>query len=234
MRPLSLVGAVVGGSIGALVWTCVAYWFNLEIGYVAGAIGGRVGFGSYALGGRGVASGVACALVTLIAIFSGKCLTAKIVLEAETCRQLHSYLLPQSEQFVRLDSEAEYPQFMVEYGYTTAREASQVPAHEVDNFTALVAPMLVDVARNTPTLVEWKATSSARAYVTVLTAGVPVTELVMESLGFIDLIFLVLGVGTAFKVGCARREDEFGGDIEERGEAQEETPEREPKNELTC
>lgn len=67
------IGGMFGGLIGAIVWAAIVYFLHVEVGYVAWAIGGLVGFGT-ALGTKegSSASAAIAVLITIIAICGGK------------------------------------------------------------------------------------------------------------------------------------------------------------------
>ncbi|HWA83405.1 MAG TPA: hypothetical protein VG820_08240 [Fimbriimonadaceae bacterium] len=79
MKPLGVVGALIGGLIGALLWGGITAATKLEIGYMATGVGFLVGFGSAIVGGRGFANGVMCAIVALLAMFGGKVATTRFL-----------------------------------------------------------------------------------------------------------------------------------------------------------
>jgi len=78
------IGGAIGGLIGAVAWAAIAYFFRVEVGYVAWAIGGLVGFGS-ALGTRGgsPASGIIAVAITVVAICAGKFLAIYLAISGE-------------------------------------------------------------------------------------------------------------------------------------------------------
>lgn len=72
----AVLGGLLGGVLGAALWALIALVTSYEIGWIAWAVGGLVGYG-VALGNRGaphspVASGVLAAAITLLAIPAGK------------------------------------------------------------------------------------------------------------------------------------------------------------------
>lgn len=79
MKPLGILGAVIGGAIGAVAWALIGWKLDAQISYVAWGVGLLVGFLSYAMGGRGVANGVTCAAIALLSMFIGKILAIKFV-----------------------------------------------------------------------------------------------------------------------------------------------------------
>ncbi len=68
------IGSVIGGAIGAAIWTGVAYSMNLESGFIAWGVGILAGIGM-AVGAGNYASqttGVVAALVAAVAVLGGK------------------------------------------------------------------------------------------------------------------------------------------------------------------
>lgn len=65
---------IVAGVIGAAIWAAIAYFLNVEVGYVAWGIGGLVGF-AVAKGGDGEGStnnAIFAVVVTVLSIVGGK------------------------------------------------------------------------------------------------------------------------------------------------------------------
>jgi hypothetical protein len=153
MRIGGIFGAIVGGIAGALVWGLIAKFLNIEVGYVAWAVGLAVGFLSYAMGGRGVANGILCAIVALAAIYGGKVLAIK---------------------------------------WSATPEAMLAEMPTDGEFAGLSEAEKSELAKTVAESIDWKEAS----------------ELATENLDIIDIIFAILGIGTAFKLGAAPRESE--------------------------
>jgi hypothetical protein len=202
---MSLVGAVGGGVAGAVLWSIVARLTGLEIGYVAWAVGGMVGIGCYSLGGRGQAAGAFCAVVALVSIVAGKALTIQQFVSGVGIEGVYQQLLPQAEAFVAIESDEGYPEFMVRNQYTDARRPQDVKEEEVVLFKTFAAPLLEDLGRNKPAFEEWKEKPVVQAYFGEVASNSSVLDILVDSLGPIDLIFALLGVGTAFQI-CMRDE----------------------------
>ena len=92
-----------------------------------------------------------------------------------------------SDDFVR--------RFMVERGYTDATDPARVSAAELADFRDYVEPALREMAHSTPDFEEWQASS-----VEALDEISP-WALMRESFGLLDIVFVLLGVGTAFRLG---------------------------------
>ena len=69
-----LAGAAIGGLAGALVWTLIGYFLNVEVGWIAWGIGALVGFGmaTGAEDNTSAVTGVIAAVIALVTIAGGK------------------------------------------------------------------------------------------------------------------------------------------------------------------
>jgi hypothetical protein len=205
MKPFSLVGAVIGGVLGALVWAAVTYFFKVEVGYIAWGVGGLVGLGALAMGGRGAATGGACALIALLAIFAGKFLAVKVAVGSPDAEALYRDFVSDARDFAALTSERQFPRFMVQHGYSNAGEPSGVTADEVERFKTKRAPMLREIHEKNLTFKEWRDTAAGKAYLAELkewesAVDRRIVQAVIDELNVIDLIFALLGVATAYKL----------------------------------
>ncbi len=78
----AVVGGLLGGALGAILWALVVHFTQYEIGWIAWAVGGMVGYG-VALGNRGTAyapkpAGILAVVITLLAIAGGKFLAVQV------------------------------------------------------------------------------------------------------------------------------------------------------------
>lgn len=208
MNPMALVGASVGGVVGAIIWGALAYMTGFEIGYVAWGVGGLVGFGAVLLGGRGsFSTAVACGAIALGSIVAGRALAIQLTIDAMVPREIYNVMMQQAQAFSHVKSKREIPMFMVTQGYTTTMDPGDIPREEVREFTEIQVPVLKQLHAEKPTFEEWKETPDAQARL-ALVAAVPMAEFLKESVGFIDIIFALLGMATAFKVCLGEGQDE--------------------------
>lgn len=63
----ALIGAVIAGLVGAAVWAALAYYANVEIGWIAWGIGAAAGFGA-AVGAKGDADAMTGGIAVLAAV----------------------------------------------------------------------------------------------------------------------------------------------------------------------
>lgn len=214
MKPAEILGALVGAVIGAAIWGGIAAATGFEIGYVAWGIGGLVGFGARYAGGRGQTCGIVCAVLALLSIFGGKMFAVQIVLgqhsdefaEIAASQEGYEEFKAAAEEFAKIDSEEDYPNFMVDQGLTDAASPGDVTGEQLAEFTENVVPRLESFASTSPSYESWKAEMQAQ----FASAGIGVGGLAsaaQANLGPIDILFALLGLATAFKVGSGFDEE---------------------------
>lgn len=78
----ALLGATLGGLLGAALWTAVAFLFHYEIGWIAWGVGVASGFGAARFGERlDWATGAAAAGIAVLSIALGKFATVHLVVD---------------------------------------------------------------------------------------------------------------------------------------------------------
>jgi len=226
MKVTAIAGAIGGGLLGALIWGFVAHWTGYEIGYVAWAVGGLVGFGAFLLGGGGSTTGAACAVIALLGILGGKALAVNLQMSSGLA-ELHEKLLSDSRDYTA-SSRDERIAFMVSHGYTDAKSPRDVSNEEVEWFTTEMAPILEELRRDQTPYTTWSSTERGAAYYGSLRGNVSIWSAIASGFAPIDIIFALLGVSTAFKLGSVRREEEagapLGGSPEAGGDAAPSVP----------
>ncbi len=208
---LKAIAAAAGVALlGALVWKFIAVTFDYEFGLIAWAIGGAVGFAAASLGSRGVQAGVLCGALAFASIGLGKYWMAQSFID-EFQTNISSVmgdeldLVEIYDEFVedaRLFAEGSggelfTRQYMVDRNYSEASDPADVSREELQDFEEYYAADLRDAAQTQPTYEQWKA--DALSEFNALSPW----EFVKESLGLFDILFLLLGVGTAFRLGGA-------------------------------
>lgn len=101
---LPIIGASIGGAIGAAAWAAVVYFFNYELGILAAGVGFICGLGAV-IGARGEGnawSGMVAVVVALIAIVIGK--SAIHVMYLSTLEDIQSQIESQMASTVNADS----------------------------------------------------------------------------------------------------------------------------------
>lgn len=206
--PAVVIAGGVAGLIGAAVWAAVAYYANLEIGWIAWAVGGLVGFAVAAAGGSGGAGGLIATLITIVAICGGKVAAVNFALdkfkstdlEAEFSVVKYNEAKQEAAQFVQLTSRDQYPKFMVDAHYTDAKRPEDVTADEIELFATQNAPMIKLFHEDPPDYEMWKKTGMAMAGY-YLDTQVSLWDKLKNSLSAFDLLFFALALGTAYRLG---------------------------------
>ncbi|MEM7231854.1 MAG: hypothetical protein AAF517_06760 [Planctomycetota bacterium] len=201
MKPSAIIGAVVAGGLGALLWAGIAIGLSLEIGYVAWAVGGLVGFGSVVAGGRGPRNALACAAITCGAILAGKAMFLSFAVGSEGAQQVYQALKPHRQAFAQAE-ERDYPEFMVNQGFSSATGPELVSPDELSHFQLNIAPLFKELVAN-PKFTAWSQTEAVQAFIEANTADLPIWDTMIENLDLFDVVFMLLGIATAHKVGMA-------------------------------
>ena len=209
MHIMALVATAVVAAGGAFAWKMMVLTTGYEYGVAAWVIGGAIGLAAAIAGAGGQTSGAVCGVLALLAIIGGKYLAyqtiqtdldvmlTQIGLEMEDMRPAYDELLYSAEVFSATpQDDASVREFMVDHGYTDAFVALDVSAEELDYFRSFTVPELNSMALSPPGFEQWINTSFQSEISSVSTI-----ELLMEDLGLIDIVFLFLGIGTAFRLG---------------------------------
>ena len=214
-----IVGGLVAGAIGAGIWAAISYYGNVEIGWIAWGIGGLTGFGVLLGCGRagGFLTGMIAVLISVASICGGKYAAVHFAIadaEATVTKQMEdeiakthtdddSFLLvvadevatewmesgksiawPNNKELEDRDSEEDYPANLLK----EARSRwTAMNADERESFKqAVETEMRAGLAA---------AFSQAR--------GEYADKGFADSWGILDIVFVLLAVGTAFKLGSA-------------------------------
>ncbi len=209
-----LVIPLVVAIFGALLWKFIAVTFEYEFGMIAWLIGGAVGFSAAMIGAKGQASAISCGALVLLAIIAGKYMaiasfqTELVEAMAETIQydgtelqEFYEEEMNDAKQFsdAVFDNES-LRNFMVEHGYSEYDEQESVTDEEIENFKKYDKARLEQMAYSPPGFDDWKQNN-----LTSRIEDISAFDLVIESLGLIDLLFIFLGVGTAFKLGYGEK-----------------------------
>ena len=212
-KSLKIAGIAAAGVVavlGALLWKYITVWFGYEFAIIAIGIGFAVGIAAVMFESEGVATGVICAIFTLLSIFGGKYMamsslqetwvqdiTTAIEGEEETYRKYYEQDIAAAKAFGNgIEDRKELIAFLSEHGYSEFYDVENITGAEIADFNEYVVPHLKRISKTNPTFDEWlKGTFSEN-----------VQEMSTASLMFIDfgimgIVFLFLGVGAAFKMG---------------------------------
>ena len=196
-----------------MVWKFVAVTFEYEFGFIAWGIGGLIGFVAASMGGRGLVVGVLCALLAAGSILGGKYMAVD-AFRTDLVEMLSSggelgldefdeeldFVLDEIKTDARAfaslgQDELSLRKFMIDHNYSEAYEPHAVSAEELEMFREFDQPNLLWIAQNDPTYQEWIQHSMG------IMEDMSVVDTVKTSFGLFDILFLLLGVVTAFRLG---------------------------------
>ena len=210
----ALIAPVIAAVLGAFLWYAIAIHLEYEFGAIAWLIGGAIGFAALVSGARGEAVGALCGVLALLSIFGGKymsiseqqaefaaLLSSEMVVDSIEMREFYEEEMTDARLYSRLDGdEASLRQFMVERQYSEFSSPTQVSDEEMDIFLEYTAPRLIDIAANRPSFDEWRDNNLGQSI-----ADMSTLDLLVDSLTWIDLLFVLFGVGTAFRLASQGR-----------------------------
>jgi hypothetical protein len=86
---------------------------------------------------------------------------------------------------------------MVERGYTYATNPANISDAELADFREYVEPELRYMAENPPDIEEWQESNAE------LLGELSPWSMMLEDFGILDIIFMFLGIGTAFRLASS-------------------------------
>lgn len=199
--PLGIAGGVGGALLGMIAWFLLIKWTGYEIGYAAWGVGVLTGLGARKLArGGSQLLGVVAGVSALVAIIGGQYLAVKsqfdthmepIIVGAYDSRMTfaRSALKAQTDEELR-----------VVLARTDAEEGkapnpAAVTAAQIAGFRENEIPRLQTFVDGSPTRSEYEARIRSQ----LNSSGIQ-GELLKESLGLFTLLWLFLGISSAFRI----------------------------------
>lgn len=149
-----MIGALLGGLIGAATWAGVVYWSGYEIRYVAIGVGALAGLGSRKIGGgRDYHLGLFAATCALFAILLGQFFAAKIYLTEIGSRDLaemqYEFKVEEAKEAEELKTDADFKEFIAGSRSTLAKLVSpdSITAAAIAEFKKTELPELKKLAK---------------------------------------------------------------------------------------
>ncbi|SMF04660.1 hypothetical protein SAMN02745866_00363 [Alteromonadaceae bacterium Bs31] len=205
---IKAVAAAAGAAVvGALLWKLIAVSFDYEIGLIAILIGAMVGFASAMLGARGEVAAVICCVLTIFSIVGGKYLTYSAfqseweqtmgtLYEADEMQAFYQQEQDLARVYIAsVSDDQSLREFMLDGEYSEAENELAIAPDEIADFKENVEPYLRELASGDMSFVEWKESTFGAVQ------NLSTWELLRDSFGFIDLLFIVIGVSAAYRVG---------------------------------
>lgn len=214
-KPIAILATLVVAAVCAYAWKMIAVLTEYEVGIVAWAIGGAIGFTAIALGSIGVRTGIICGVFALCSIIGGKYLTLDTFIEQAADEMKAALIESSSDEFTQesveiarrftneVHTDEQIRTFMWEQQYIEVESVEDISDEDVQTFKEEVAPFLRNFAER-PMTEESMASMSGEEFFRDYT-GASMWQMLLSSLGLIDVLFLFLGVGTAFRMGMSGR-----------------------------
>lgn len=214
-RMKNAFGIIIAGSIagiaGAALWAFVAYKLGLEIGWIAWIIGALVGFAVSMAGGQGGNAGLVAAAIAVLAICGGKIATVEMTISrgiekgfaSTEARASFEKMRTAAPAFRKVTSRDQYPAFMIAHRFTEAAKPEEVTPEELERFEQSKAPDLQDFENRYRSFDEWK-TKKSQSITLEIGRSISLWDELKATLGFFDVIFFCLGIGTAIRVGSGQ------------------------------
>lgn len=192
------IGAVVGGLIGMFIWYFLIRLTKYEIGIVAWGIGGLTGFAARMLSQRGShLLGVICGVSALVAIIGGNYLATRYFVDAEM-KTMAEQQYQSRLQFAQAAINAKTPEELRSLIAAENEEpVTSITDKDIKEFQEEELPDLREFANGKPSKEEYTAMVSKLGL-----AFVPKWELLKATFSLFTLLWLFLGVGTAYKIGA--------------------------------
>ncbi len=202
-----LVAGVAAGIGGAVVWALIAYFTGYEIGWIAWGIGAAVGAG-VAWGSTGSpAMGITAVVISVLAILAGKFITVEIIL----AKELKAANQDMNQQVLN----EEYVISWLADGVVAVYQEKQIPVNWPEGVNPENAASQADYPADV-----WQAAASKWNSMSAeekeeyrenvrQQAEVNIAEYASEmrkegfigSFGIIDIVFFLLAIATAYKIG---------------------------------
>lgn len=191
--PLAL--AAGGALIGALLWAGIAYATGMEIGYVAWILGGLVGGGCVLGGGRGPALAAVAAVLAFGGMVGGRVYGTSLLVD-EQIESVGAMFNRQSfEQMKVMAAEVASDDFMASPAGEAAlgEYGEDYDDEDMAEFRAAQQQMLAMFDDPNFTFERWRD-----EMVTGLREQVSLWDILGETIGLIDILFVLLGLSTAY------------------------------------
>lgn len=204
----AVIGGLVAGAIGAGIWAVIAYFTGFEIGWIAWVVGLLVGIG-VALGNKNegsVPAGVLAAVLAILSVVGGKYAMVRMVMPGENELVATSIAALADDEVVISYLADGVVQEFEQQGKTVSWPDGSMPLQ-----ASVEGDYPADIWAIAAT--RWDAMSSrqrdayrAEVRSDIQTSAAAFRDMMsqaglLQTFGLMDIIFFMLAVVTAFKVG---------------------------------
>lgn len=210
------IGAIFAGILGAVVWAAIAYFGNVEIGWIAWGIGALVGFAAAWGAGRnaGVQTGIMAAVVAAISVVGGKYVTLYFDVEDYLDQELSQPIVLEEHDMIVAEADLVVTEWEQEgrtiawpQGMTIA-EAYEEADYPADVWQEGKRRWSAVSEADKPALMDaLKAQREANRELNRDQIAADIREGVFkDSFGMFDILFFGLAIFTAFGIGRGQGE----------------------------
>lgn len=197
-----MIGAFLGGIVGAGTWAGAVYFTGYEIRYVAVAVGALAGLGSRKLGGgRDYHLGLFAAAMALVAILVGQFFVARVYLTqfgaSEIAELEYEFKVADAKEAVELKTDAEIKEYLADSESTVFRPVAPetITAQKIADFKLTELPKLKQLASGELSKKAFIEQES-KAFLAELT----VNDIFTASISPYLFFWVLVGVGAAWKL----------------------------------
>jgi len=194
--PLGAAGAVAAGFLAMLAWYFLIKLTGYEIGYAAWGVGVVTGLGARVLGRAGTTGlGVIAGACAFLAVIGGQFLAAKSQADKmidEAAAEAYESRMSYALDAAKAESDEEIKALLIKH-----QESEQPTVEEISDFRKSELPKLKEFAAGKPNKTEFE-----RDFKRIKDTFIYKLLLLKGSVGLFTLLWLFLGVGTAFRIGA--------------------------------
>jgi phosphate/sulfate permease len=207
--------SVIGAALGGVLWTVIAYFTGYEIGFVAWAVGAAAGIGM-AVGAKDdtdVTTGVLAAVFAVVSILTAKYATVRIVMDKMVEQAITTHTMTDEDVQVYIADQ------IVDERTASGRTIAWPDGIGSKEEALELAHYPKDIADDASG--RWKGMSpedqqaykaSVRAHqeheMRNFASGVGATEIYSEMFGIFDILWMILAIASAWKIGSGSGEDD--------------------------
>lgn len=205
---LGILGAGTAGFIGMMVWYYLIKWTGYEIGYAAWGVGFLTGVGARVVGCKGsMALGIFAGTCALVAIVGGQYLAVKNETDKyfdQSAREGYDHRMAYAKEAIAARSDAEVKALLTRTYADEGEELNNITItdEDVKSFRQDELPALKEFINGKPSRQEFE-----QSILQLKNSGSYNLMLLKESVGLFTLLWLFLGVGSAFKIASGVSDD---------------------------
>lgn len=206
MKALPLLAGLIGGLVGAAVWAAIAYFTQRELAIIAWGIGGLVGFcvGAAARSDAGAKYGMAAAIFACLAVVGGK-YAAVYATASQIEKKIHSEVaISDDELKIQIADEVVQDKVDANARLTWPEGQTVETADAPEDYPKEVWAEAVKRwdAMPEPERTQRRSALEAQSheFVAAVMGGVT-KEAFWSTFGLFDILFFLLAIITAFRLG---------------------------------